>query len=437
MEFIIAILLFLSFIAFVIYSYKGYNIMLGFVMMSLIWTLIPVGYEILFKNASSSYFREALQIVYQTAPENWGAVLVNIFFGAFFGRILLDTNIAKEIITQSIELSGDNPMIVLTLVNFMTTLIFSSMSGAGAVISITIIILPILLSIGIPKDIALFSFTGSVAAGIFANPINFSQYQAFFKDSTYLFSDYAPFGYLAALIMVSIVSIFSSFYLSRRNKRIMWSVSYYDTKSEVPGIALITPIIPVLGVAIFKLPVVVCFIIASIYAILVCDLPKKTNLKFSQLVSKLFTDGVTSTASMVGFWMALSMFNAAAQFAGPYFNVILGGVIPKTALGLCLFFSVFSMLTWFRGPMSLIGSGAAILAVLTQSSIAYPTTFLYPLFISIMIGNGHFDITTSWVAWGLSYTKLDAKAYMKLALVPGVVISFVLEALTLVFYGGF
>ncbi|HZJ87053.1 MAG TPA: hypothetical protein VFC75_02415, partial [Erysipelothrix sp.] len=63
--------------------------------------------------------------------------------------------------------------------------------------------------------------------------------------------------------------------------------------------------------------------------------------------------------------------------------------------------------------------------------------FLYPLFISIMIGMGHFDITTSWVAWGLSYTKVDAKSYMKLALIPGVIISFVLEALTFVWFGGF
>ena len=32
---------------------------------------------------------EALHGVYQAAPEKWGGVLVNIFFGAFFGQVLL------------------------------------------------------------------------------------------------------------------------------------------------------------------------------------------------------------------------------------------------------------------------------------------------------------------------------------------------------------
>ncbi|HZJ87072.1 MAG TPA: hypothetical protein VFC75_02510, partial [Erysipelothrix sp.] len=120
MDFLIGLILLCSFFGFVLYSYKGYNIMIGFVLMSLLWTLLPVLYSIVISDAPLSTFNKALNIVYQTAPENWGAVLVNIFFGAFFGRVLLDTNIAKEIITQSIEVSGDNPIIVITLINFMT-----------------------------------------------------------------------------------------------------------------------------------------------------------------------------------------------------------------------------------------------------------------------------------------------------------------------------
>ncbi len=437
MDLLIGIILFTSFIGFVVYIYKGHNIMMGFVGMSLFWTLAPILVKIILQQDSISSLQNALQVVYQIAPENWGAVLVNIFFGAFFGRVLLDTDIAKTIITKSIEISGDNSIMVLTLINLITTIIFTSMSGSGAVMSIAVIILPILLSIGIPKDIALFSFTGAVAAGIFANPVNFTQYQAFFSDPGYTFAHYSNFGYLAAIIMVLIVSFFSALYLKRRNKRTMWSISYYDETQEVPTKALLTPLIPVVGVAIFKLPVIVCFIVASIYALKVCQMEKRLKMSFSHLVSKMFTEGVSDTASMVAFWMALSMFNASAQFAGPYFNTLFGNIIPTSPLLLCIFFATFSIFTWFRGPMSLIGCGAAILAVLMQAQIQLPTSFLYPLFISIMIGMGHFDITTSWVAWGLSYTKVDAKDYMKLAVVPGITIAFILEMMTYVWFGRF
>lgn len=432
LDFIIGIILLVSFIGFIVYAYKGYNLMIGFVLMSILWVSLPV----LFSQGSLS-LNDALQTVFQTAPEKWGAVLVNIFFGSFFGRILLDTGIAKNIITKSIELAGDNQYLILVFVNLITLVIFSSMSGAGAVIAIGVIILPILLSIGIPKDVALLSFTGTVAAGIFANPVNFSQYQVFFNDIAYSFSDYAPFGYLASFIMVTLVSLTSCLYLKLRKGRMMWSVSYYEKNHDIPGIALITPFIPVVGVALFKIPVIICFIVAALFAMIICKLPKQFDLDFSQTVSKLFKDAVVDTAPMVGFWMALSMFNASAHYVGPYFNVVIGPLIPTSALGLCIFFSVFSVLTWFRGPMSLIGSGAALLAIIMHSTTVYPTSFLYPLFISIMIGMGHFDVTTSWVTWGLSYMKLEAKDYMKIALVPGVIIAIVLEAVTYFWFGGF
>ncbi len=60
-------------------------------------------------------------------------------------------------------------------------------------------------------------------------------------------------------------------------------------------------------------------------------------------------------------------------------------------LALCLLFG-FLVPTRFRGPLSLIGCGAALLAVISNQT-NYPVTFLYPLFILNMIGMGHFDLT--------------------------------------------
>lgn len=182
MDSLIGLLLVVSFGGMVFYCIKGYNLMIGFIVMATLWVLLPLIGIVISPNPAFENlpFTEMLAQVYQQAPERWGASQMNIFVGAFFGRILLETGIAATIIRKSVELGGDSPAIILVIVNLITGFIFSSMSGAGSVIAIAVIVLPILFSIGIPKVVAFFSFSASVAAGVFLNPINFTQYQAFF-----------------------------------------------------------------------------------------------------------------------------------------------------------------------------------------------------------------------------------------------------------------
>ncbi|MBL1229119.1 citrate transporter [Enterococcus sp. BWB1-3] len=436
---VIGIILFLSFIGLVVYSIKGFNLMVGFIVMAALWTILP-SIDIFVTEGSITPVLEMIQAVYQKAPEAWGGILVNVFFGAWFGRVLLDTGIAATIIRKAVELGGDNSAVILVLTNIITAVIFTSMSGAGPVLAIAIVILPILFSIGIPKEIALFAFTGSVAAGIFINPINYAQYRAFFADiapmTEYDYSTYFTFGFLAFVVMISIVSVFSVIYLKIKNPRYTWTVSKEPQIVNAPNLSLLTPFLPVVGVIFLRLPMILCFILAGLFALMVCGEFKGGFRTACRLLTKLYADGVKDTSSLVGFWLCLSMFNAAAKFAGPYFQSIIGGLIPTSAFWLCVLFFVLAPLTWFRGPMSLIGSGAALLAVIAQNPAAYPITFLYPLFISIMIGMGHFDITTSWIAWGLGYSNVEPKDYMKAAIIPGMVICLILEAATFILYGG-
>ena len=67
---------------------------------------------------------------------SWGPVLVNVVFGSLFGRVLLETGIASTMIRKTVELGGDRPTIICILVSIVTTAIFSSMYGAGAVVAI-------------------------------------------------------------------------------------------------------------------------------------------------------------------------------------------------------------------------------------------------------------------------------------------------------------
>ena len=189
MEYIIGILLLISFVGLAVYAVRGGNLMMGMLIMAIIWTVLPLIGNTFATNPEfiGSYpgitdisVVDAITKVFQSGPEGWGNVLVNVVFGAWFGRVLLQTGIADALIRKAVELGGDKPVIICVLLSTVTTAIFSTLFGAGAVVAIGVIILPILMSLGIPKTLSIGSFMMSVGAGMYLNPVLTGQFLGFF-----------------------------------------------------------------------------------------------------------------------------------------------------------------------------------------------------------------------------------------------------------------
>ena len=119
LEYVIGILLILTFFALGYYCVKGYNLMIGFLLITIVWTVLPlagtlfVSEEFLAANPvlqfggdSETKLVSVLNAIYQSAPEGWGSTLVNVCWGAWFGRVLMDTGIASTIIRKTVELGG-------------------------------------------------------------------------------------------------------------------------------------------------------------------------------------------------------------------------------------------------------------------------------------------------------------------------------------------
>jgi hypothetical protein len=186
-EILIGVLLLVAFFVLIAYSYKskGGSLMLGMLVMACVYTILTyVGNHFLVTNpeflkANANDIKrtpiELITYIFQGGAENWGVMLVNVCFGAWFGRVMLETNVAPTIIRKAVELGGDRPAITCILVNIVTVVLFTSIYGAGGVIAIGIIVLPIMLSLGIPKTVAAFSYIGSVACGLYLNPVQFTQ----------------------------------------------------------------------------------------------------------------------------------------------------------------------------------------------------------------------------------------------------------------------
>ncbi len=445
---IIGILLILSLIGLIYYAVKGKNLMVGFLIITTLWLILVLIGNAFAPNPQMAEMSviDIIGNVFQAGPEGYAkSILVNIFFGAFFGRVLIETGIASTLIRKVVELGGDKPKITMTLLCFVVFLCFTSMTGIGPVIAMAVIALPIMQALGIPSPIALFSFMGSIMCGILANVTNFKQYQGIldgmdpgkFADTAYTFQDYFRFGAVAAAVAFIIIIIVSCVALSRHTKSHAWAAVTPNSQpqGDAPVISWISVILPILLVVALKIQVIPAFFIAALFALLTCGKLKNGYDKTAQLISKLFTDGSVDVAPMIGFLLTLAMFNNVAVYAGPYFEAIIGDFVPHSALGLSLLLAILMPAGFFRGPTNLVGCGTAVAVVILGAASSLPVAFLYPLFAISTIVPQHLDITQSWVAWGLGYTKVSSKGFMKYTIPVGWAIGALLLFMNYFMYG--
>lgn len=134
---IISILLLLTFVGFIYYIVKGGNLVIGFFVMALLWSVIGL-----------VPFDQVVQKVIAEPALNYGPTIIYIVFGSWFGRVLVDSGIAGSISAQTERVGRKAPIFATILVVLVTALIFSSAYGVGSVIAIGVILIPILLSIG-------------------------------------------------------------------------------------------------------------------------------------------------------------------------------------------------------------------------------------------------------------------------------------------------
>ncbi len=453
MEYLVGILLLLTFFGLAYYCIKGHNLMIGFLIITIVWTVLSflgaafaapdfLANTAFYSNGEPVKIIEILNKIYQSAPEGWGTTLVNVCWGAWFGRVLVETGIASTLIRKTVELGGDKPIITVTLLNIVTAIIFTAMTGAGPVIAIGVIVLPIMMSLGVPKAIAMFSFMESVAAGIYLNPVNFAQYRAFFINTDempdFTLGWYAGrWGYYALIISIVVTTILTAIFLKKSKTSHAWAAQTRGAseQKDAPLYTLILPIVPVVLKIWLDFSVIGGFVISGFLALFLCGKLKGTFKENCQLVNKLYYDGVVDTAPLVGFLLTLPMFNSVASYASPFFKVILGPVMPKSELVVCILFAVLLGLGLFRGPMTLVGCGAATLGVL-RGVASFSVPFLYCVFviptITVNIGS---CITQSWVAWGLAYTKVESKDFLKLSIPCAYIVGILLYILTYVMIG--
>lgn len=429
---IIGILLLISYFGLIYYAAKGGNLMLGFLVMGILWVILGMaGGKITWLVAQTQ--------VFEGGPESWGATAVVVIFGSWFGRVLVETGIAATIIRKTVELGGDKPLVTTVLLSIVTGLIFTSTFGAGAVVAIGVIVLPILLSLGVPKPLAVSSYLMSVGSGMYVNLVLFKQMQGIFQGFKYD-NNYLKFGFTAMAVQLLVIIVMLAVRLRKTAVNHAWAALHtgtgtsMPTSQHVPGIALVTPIIPVVLAIAFNWQPIPAFIVAVFYALFVCGRLKSFK-DTEKIVTKTFYDGVVDVASLLGFLFILPMFNKVSGLDAPFFQAILGGVMPNSALFLCVLFAIIAPLGLFRGPLTVFGAGSATLGILNAIG-GFTSTLLFPLiYIPTITMNISACPTQSWNLWALNYSKVSVKEFLKSGIVWAWIICIINTAVVFIMFG--
>ncbi|MEA4912093.1 MAG: citrate transporter [Oscillospiraceae bacterium] len=410
---LIGIILLLSFFAFIYYAAKGGNLVIGFLFMAILWSIFGV-------IGGSIAIGDVQSYVFEGGAEGWGPTACIVMFGSWFGQVLVQTGIASTIIRKTVELGGDRPLITTILLSIVVSLIFTSCFGAGSVVAIGVIVLPILLSLGISKALALSSYLMSVGAGMYVNVVLFEEVQGMFQEEFLYDWNYLKYAFGAMAIQLVIVFIMCMVKMKKNAPVKAWAADTgaAPTTQHAPWYALITPLIPPILVIAFNWEPIPSFLVASFYALFTCG-KIKSYKDAATIVPKTFFDGVVDIAPMFAFLFILPMFNRIAGANAIFFEGILSKVLPSNALVLCIVFAVLAPLALFRGPLTIFGAGTATLAVLLGLNV-YSAALLLPLVYTPTIAmNISCCPTQSWNLWAINYTKATTSEFVKSGLAWG------------------
>lgn len=427
MQTAIGIILLLTFLIFIVYAAKGGNLLLGLFVMAVLWSgLSAIGGTVTWKTINTAIF--------QGGPEAFGPTAINIIFGSWFGRILVETGIARTIIRKAVELGGDKPALTCILLSIVVTAIFTTAYGAGAVVAIGVIVFPIMLSLGIPKPLAAGTFSMSVGAGLYLNSSLLSQAAGTMvvgKEKYIIGSQWFQFAIIATAIHL-VAIIIMVMISSRKTKKVhAWASTQPDvtaSQSEnVNMLACITPILPVALTIAFKLSSIVAIIAAVVWALAWTGYFSKGWNKIAEVVQKTFQDGVSDVGLVLGFLLFLQMFIKSAGAAKDYLAPIVSPILPSNTFLLFLVFGILGVLALFRGPLTIWGAGAATFAIIASQGV-YPVAILFPLFyIPCCTITTNVCPTQSWNMWAIGYTKVSVKDFMKQTLPYALPLALVLE----------
>ena len=355
-----------------------------------------------------------------------GTIIATIF-GGMFAKVIQKQGISDAIIRKAAELAGDKPYAIAFVLTAATALIFSAIGGAGPVIMVSTIVIPLMLSAGIQPVVA----AGLVLFGISTGGLfNVANYQ-FYVDTIGMDMDMIK---SASIVMgiASVVAIVAYVLLNvkRTGGKSYWAKIAAEETQAVNVFALLAPLVPILLVFVFQFTAELSLIIAVIYTILVTNPRQIIQVASSSLVEGI-QDVAGVTALMIGIGILLNGVSAEATVA--LMQPLIGAIIPRSAVVYVIAFTILSPLALYRGPLNSYGLGSGLANIMLAAGTMSPAAVGNALRATGVV-QGVSDPTNTQNVIVADYAKVDVNAILKSTLPYTIFVTFVALVYTAVFY---
>jgi len=206
-------------------------------------------------------------------------------------------------------MAGDKPLPIALAFLVVCSIIFAASNGLGMIILVGTIIIPIMISAGLSPLVAGTVLLLSNGIGVTFSVSTLAVYIDVLGLPQDTVTSYSLLCGIPLIIIAVVMIVFMTKF-SRKTRK-AWAMpasSDLTAEKNVRAIALISPVIPVLLVFIWKLPLVSAILIGIIITLILAT-PKNAV----QVVSSAFVEGIQETAGaaalMIGIGMVLNSHN--------------------------------------------------------------------------------------------------------------------------------
>jgi len=339
------------------------------------------------------------------------SVIVTVIFGALLSRVTLSTGIAETIVTYAAEFGGDRPAVLALALCAAVALLFTSLTGLGAIIMVGSIVLPIMLTIGVPRKTAATLFMLSFALGFI---FNIAQWTFYTKTFGVERAQMQPFAFVLAALDLAVLGAFAFVRFRASRGYAMWAVEAEEplARKRAPLIALVTPFVPIALYFFLGFNPIVAFALASLFGVLTAA-PRRA---IPTLVAAAIR-GVEDVAPAVLLFMGIGMLLVATGLPGvsTALTPLVEAIAPRSWLGYVVLFGVLSPLSLYRGPLNPFGVGIAVYTVLAGLGVLPAATLVAAVMAVVQVQNAC-DPTNTQNVWVANFTGVSVDDITKLTL---------------------
>jgi len=336
-------------------------------------------------------------------------VYATVIFGALLSRVVLSTGIAETIVTYAAEFGGDRPLVLALVLCAAVALLFTSVTGLGAIIMIGTIVLPVMMTVGVPRTTAATLFLLAFGLGYILNIAQWKFYRDVFGVEQAQLG-----GYIGVVFAIDALVLLLFALVQARTTReyATFALAGAAPRKRAGGWALLTPVLPLVLFAGLHVDALVAFLIAALYGAVVTR-PREIAATLSAAWIRGLEDVAPAVILMIGIGMLLVAARTPAVQAAV--TPVIAALAPRTPLAYVVVFGLLSPLALYRGPLNPFGVGIGVYSVLGALHVLPPIALAAAVIAVVQVQNPC-DPTNTQNVWVANFTGIGVERITRLVL---------------------